>query len=369
MLRNESVVEMTLTNATQLSSNSIQKLIAESTQDRRGDTEENPHRPAQLLIVAKLREPVREQLADARLSWIERDTGVLHIDVSPYYIHTAEPTRPGVAKRRAGDERSTAKRPSRLVGRSGRCAESLLLWHDANGDNHDSTITSVVLAQLADVDQALASRVLHRLEQAEALTPNRRGRRTLGWAISRPDRILDLWADEDTKSPKRTLAYVWAPSPRALLEEFRKLSDVALYWALGGVSAANLYAPTLTAEPIPTLWIPDSVPASAALKALSGEAVTEGHNLVLQQTPNDPWALNRMEPTRQYEDAPRDPRTRVIEVLGPAIYSWNPSRPLPTVPLVSKPRAYVEAVHEKRGRAAEVAEALRKALPFEQMAH
>jgi hypothetical protein len=370
-------VELEIVPGLELSARTVASLVAEAEATRASNDGRR-----RLLIVERFRPAIRRQLAEAGVSWIERDTGLVHLDASPYFVHDAESPGSGAqdwsGTDGGGKAQSRRPRPTRLMGLSGRCAESLILWCEAHAGQPVPPVTATILAALADVTAPMATYVLHRLEREGTLVAHRQGRRTLDWGITRPDRILDLWSSEDLRPPRRTRAYVWARSPRDLLGKLTKLSSVADKWAIGGVAAANLYAPTLTADPMLTVWIPDALAAEIALKALGGDHVTEGANLTLQQVPNDPWALHRFDlsnaartarPQRLAGDAteanePPD-ATKWRKRLQDA-YRAPPELPhLPHVALVSRPRAVVEALRAGRGRSEEVAEALRERLALE----
>ncbi len=159
-----------------------------------------------------------------------------------------------------------------------------------------------------------------------------------------------------------------------MLQHLTRLDAAAIPWAVGGVRAADLYAPTLTAPPSLTLWAPNDMPASAVAGALKGEVVREGATLTLRQTPRDPWARHRV---RLHQGrlvpvvrtpAPAGPAPSVDafdedpdDVLARALRPWA-AEPIEGLTLVSRPRAFVEALADGRGRSAEVAEALRTTL-------
>jgi len=62
------------------------------------------------------------------------------------------------------------------------------------------------------------------------------------------------------------------------------LNQLSTPWALGGTAAANLYAPTLTINPDPAVWIDSRVSASEVAHLLDGELVEKGSNLQLWQS-------------------------------------------------------------------------------------
>jgi hypothetical protein len=91
-----------------------------------------------------------------------------------------------------------------------------------------------------------------------------------------------------------------------------------------------MHAPTLTTDPDPTIWVDARVPPEDAARALGGELAESGANIQLWQSEgNLPLELATAQaPGRE-------------------------------IRLVSKPRAYIEAVGA-RGRSPEVAQNLRE---------
>jgi hypothetical protein len=101
--------------------------------------------------------------------------------------------------------------------------------------------------------------------------------------------ILDLWAEEERVEPEQqAMVYLWMRSPRELPIKLRAIPNLKARWAVGGVTAANLYAPTLTADPIPDVWVSSDVPFEKVADVLRGEIVPTGANLRLMQTGGDP---------------------------------------------------------------------------------
>lgn len=338
--------------------------------------QERAERPT-LLAVDRFRPDARRQLTDAGLSWAERATGFLHVNAPGLYVHEDEgrrlPTHDSMPRGR-GAAPSTPKRPTRLRGLSGRCAETLLLWwQDTGVHDRGALVTPTNLALWADVSTPMATHVLHRLEVMGALEAERGRQRTRGWRVQKPERMLDGWVDEEVVLPTvETLVYVWARSPRDLLQRLTRLQESIHVWAVGGVAAANLYAPTLTADPALTVWLTERVPAERAAVALEGKVVTEGGSITFRQIAKDPWALNRLvvgsDGTARRgtdvagsdaEGAQEPSRLGWASLPVPGAERW------PGLSLVSRPRAVVEAVRDGRGRAAEVAEAVRHSLALE----
>jgi hypothetical protein len=77
--------------------------------------------------------------------------------------------------------------------------------------------------------------------------------------------------------------YAWSRSPQELLKNFPKLSQLNGRWALAGTAAANLYAPTLTTFPDPSIWAESLFSIREAATALGGEVVDKGANLQILQ--------------------------------------------------------------------------------------
>ncbi len=314
-----------------------------------------------LLAVRSLPSAVRKELAEAGVSWAEQLTGHLHLQAAPLFIHVEGHGQPEpAALPEAG------ARPTRLIGRSGRCAETLLLLATTPG-GLERDITTTRLAALAEVTQPQATYVLHRLEREKVLTPTRRGGRTKSWAVVDAAGLLDLWGAEDTAPVEETQIYVWSRAPQELLQGLARLNDAVEAWALGGASAANLYAPTLTTYPMATVWIPNATPVETVASALDGQVVADGGSVTIRQTAKDPWALHRLSlPTKGTVDLSADvdanESARLRETLRgkqsrpPAADLWG------GMSLVSRPRAIIETLRDGRGRYEEIAVALRNSL-------
>lgn len=276
-----------------------------------------------LIATGRLTPAARRILRMAGVSWIEEQTGVLHLrgpglfidvdqDLSKVGVPTTEPH---------------AARPARLRGLSGLCAEALLDLKYRDREFHAKD-----LAGHAGLSQALLSRVLRRLEGEHIVAATDDGPRWKKWRLTNPGALLDRWADEEARPQLITRVYAHAPSFRDLYAATARLRDV-VECAIGGVAAANLYEPLLTRDPRPDLWIPAGVPAGEIAQELGGSIVDDGENIRLWQTPGDPaLKFSRM------IAASYDPR---------ALY-----------PCVTAQRAYVEA-RRNRGRGAEVADHLR----------
>lgn len=315
-----------------------------------------------LLAVRSLPSGVRDELADAGVSWAEQLTGHLHLQAAPLFVHVDGrgyfSELPTPTKERL--------RPTRLVGLSGRCAETLLLLATTPG-RREHRITTTRLAALAGVTQPQATYVLHRLEREKVLKPTRSGGRTKSWEIVDAAGLLDLWGAEDNAPVLETQIYAWARAPQELLQGLARLNDVVEEWALGGAAAANLYAPTLTTYPIATLWIPNATPVETVAAALGAQVVADGGSITIRQTAKDPWALHRLslptatsiidgDPVDGDENARLRRTLHDEQGLPPSTDLWG------GLSLVSRPRAIIETLRDGRGRYEEIALALRNSL-------
>jgi hypothetical protein len=317
-----------------------------------------PGKPRPLLALDNLSRTIQHEMTHAGVSWVERRTGVVHVEADGLYVHDTGLIAE-VHDDRNQEHDVGLKRPTRLRGMSGRCAEALLLQSASHLD--DVTITPSELASLAAVSVPLANAVLRRLESAGAVTADRVVQRARAYHLTHPALVLDIWSEEeDFASTNTTLAYVWAPSFQQFLHELSRLSENVPAWALGGETAANLYAPTLTTDPTVMIWIPDAMPAEDIATALGGKVVTDGANMTIRQLARDPWARFRhptnplLSSNNHLHEIPGLARDNATIIPG--------AERLPPLWLVSKPRAIVEAAREGRGRSEEVADAARQSL-------
>ncbi|MCC6589049.1 MAG: hypothetical protein IT168_20295 [Bryobacterales bacterium] len=151
------------------------------------------------------------------------------------------------------------------------------------------------------------------------------------WRLLDRGGLLDLWAGEEAVKPaRRTALYVWSRSTRALLEKIPAISAITAHWALGGAAAANLYQPTLTVDPAPTIWIDSSVPAENVARSLGGSLAEQGANVFVHQIEHD------------------------LPLRHAVAWSGRGS-----LRVVSRPRAYLESLVEG-GRSADVAQKVRE---------
>lgn len=300
-------------------------------------------RPQLMVAVDALSDPVRERLQGADVSWVERSTGAEYIVGPGLHLERGlmssasgrrETTHAPVGTQSRGGEQSKAHRAARLRGRSGVVAEVLLEWPAGQ------RVMLGPLAEQAGVSKVLASRILSRLVALGLVAAVGAGRHR-HWLVSDPGRLADLWAaEEEPRHLLETPLYLWARSPAMLYQHLRRLDDQSLQWALGGVAAANAYAPHLTALPDPTLWVDATIPPERIAQALGATVVPDGANLVLWQVDtNAPLVRSRVDGQAESQG----------------------------LRLVSPWRALVEAAGEI-GRGPDVADHLRRvlALPSEQ---
>jgi hypothetical protein len=277
-----------------------------------------------IIASRKLAPPTRDILRQAKVSWIEAETGVCHF-VAPGILIDAKIEE-------HGHQKNLDSTKIRLRDRSGLIAEAVLTSPRA-----DELRLSTIVKQ-TNVSSGLASRLFRRLTDLGILTehgggPNRK------WQLTDFGALLDLWAQEEREVERATSLYVWSRSPEALYDKLPALNDLKVQWALAGVSAANLYAPTLTTTPNPIVRIDASVPASQAAEALGGEIVQKGANLHLWQTTGN---------AALYNIAPW------ISAHG-GIGRANGG----LLQIVSRPRAYIESIAGP-GRTPDVAQNLRE---------
>lgn len=199
--------------------------------------------------------------------------------------------------------------PTRLSGKAGAAAQALLLHPEREWMVRD-------LADDAGVAAGLAHRVLARLEREGVMTARGAGPQRVR-TVTNPTALLDLWAEEQTDHPKRTLGYVLAQTPRQLAERLASgLERAGIEYAITGAAGVNFVAPFVTAIPVTEVWVAATAAPDDVLRNAGADAVTEGQNLVLLQAKddapllfrrkvNDVWVAN---PFRLFVDLRRDPR-------------------------------------------------------------
>lgn len=274
-----------------------------------------------LIATKHLSSATRQLLRNAGISWVEERTGTCRL-LAPGLL---------VDVRIEATRQRNAEIPARLRGRSGLVAETLLL----NFLNKEIRLAS--LAKQTKVSTALVSRILARLSKLELLKTHGGGPHRF-WEISNPGGVLDLWASEEERTVQTTDLYVWSRAPRELLQKIFQLNKLQGRWALSGTAAANLYAPSLTTFPDPTVWIESRVPIRDVARVLGGEIADKGANVqVWQSTTNLAFVNARMWASANQLDALQ----------------------LDSLPIVSPPRAYIETVNST-GRGPEAAQNLRQ---------
>lgn len=190
---------------------------------------------------------------------------------------------PGVALLRETATTTQSKTTRvRLQGRSGVVAETLLL-----GGAHAWPVRE--LARGAGVSQGLAHRVLDRLEKEGCLETRGSGPDKVR-ALMKPTQLAQMWSQEEAAPKVALRGYLYGASPDDIA---RKLIHVCPEGVIGGVMAANNYAPTLTRVPFPVrLWVPEGFWLGRFLEA-GVEEIAEGVNLEIVQAKGDPWRHHR----------------------------------------------------------------------------
>jgi hypothetical protein len=166
--------------------------------------------------------------------------------------------------------------PTRLNGKAGVAAQALLM--------HPERVWQVQeLAAEAGVSLGLAHRVLARLTDEGVVAAEGSGRNRVR-CVSDPTALLDLWAEENTFQPARTLAYLLAQSPRQLVDDLgHGLERAGIAYALTGAAAASLVAPLITAVPVAEVWVIATASAEQLCQAVGADPVADGQNVVFLQ--------------------------------------------------------------------------------------
>jgi hypothetical protein len=285
------------------------------------DSASTGSRGNKLIATQHLSSATRELLRENGTSWIEERTGICRLFAPGLLVD--------VKLEGVGQKESAIR--ARLRDRSGLVAEILLL----NLLHKEIRLTNA--AKQAHVSTALASRVLTRLSKLKLLDTHGAGPQRF-WKVSNAGGLLDLWATEEQSGGLSTGLYVWSRSPQELLKKLPQLNQLDGRWALAGTAAANLYAPTLTTYPNPSVWIESHFSARQVATVLGGEVVDEGANLQILQSKSN----------LVFENAT----------------FWAPSHSVDNLPIqdlriISRPRAYIETVNTG-GRGPEVAQNLRQ---------
>jgi hypothetical protein len=274
-----------------------------------------------LIATQHLSSATRELLRENGISWVEERTGICRLFAPGLLVD--------VKIEGAGQKESAIR--ARLRDRSGLVAEILLL----NLLHKEIRLANV--AKQAHVSTALASRVLTRLSKLKLLDTHGAGPQRF-WKISNAGGLLDLWAREEQSGAESTGLYVWSRSPHELLKKIPQLSQLNGRWALAGTAAANLYAPTLTTFPDPSIWIDSHFSTRQVATVLGGEVVDKGANLQVLKSKSN----------LVFENA---------TLWTPTTGASDPQ--IQDLRIISRPRAYIETINAA-GRGPEVAQNLRQ---------
>jgi hypothetical protein len=148
--------------------------------------------------------------------------------------------------------------------------------------------------------------------------------------------LLDRWAEEENGPELVADVYAYANRPAALHNKIKALAGEKIDYAVGGVTAANIWAAHLSEEPpIVDLWISARESVDDVARVLEGTVLNKGArgaNVRLWQTKGDP----------------------ALRKKGAVVYDLSTS-----LAAVSWARAYVEA-YRSPGRGREVADYLRR---------
>lgn len=275
-----------------------------------------------VLVVPSLSSKRRQELRHRDISWIEYQTGAVHLRVPHLAVDLPE-------GRQATKERSTSL-PS-LSGKAGIVVEALI----EAGQEHE-LVSQADIAERSGSTRAWTSRIFGELVKAGAMEVMGRGP-AKEWR-PRLDELFRLWIADEGPAPTVTGMYLWTRAQVDILRALGQFGAERLSYAIGGVAAADLHEPTLTASPVVNTWIPLSTSPERMAVGLGAELVDSGANVFLWQAPGDP-ALRMAGPLGRWrQDAPEE--VRGLSVVTPA-------------------RAAVEAL-QATGRGPEVGENLRR---------
>ncbi|MBX6363867.1 MAG: hypothetical protein IRZ00_08370 [Gemmatimonadetes bacterium] len=278
-----------------------------------------------LLAITELSSSARAVLRDARISWAERDTGVLSL-LGDRVLVRIELSN----DRLSASSRRLRSAELRFDGVAGILVEALL-----TGRVNPERFHLAELAEAGGAAHSWAHYVVSRLTKLGIATHRGAGRwRT--FAVSDRSALLDAWLAAGAERPTTTTGlYVYARSPGEVYRRFAAAAEHDIRCAVGGIAAANLRAPSLTSWPDPALWIPAEESVEAVSERLGAEIASEGANVMLWQVEKD----------------------------APLRFAERIETPFGTMPVVSGPRAFLEA-RDAAGRGSEVAENLRQILGF-----
>jgi len=253
-----------------------------------------------LLIAGQTTAKTREILRDHGIACVD-GLGNAHLELPGLLLHLE-------ARRPARGVRSKT-RPTRLRGKAGTVAQALLLAPERAWQVGE-------LADEAQVSDALAHRVLTRLEAEKIVATEGAGPRRVR-RLTNPTALLDLWAEENDDRVTRTLAYLLAQTPAQLIRALgSNLARSGIDYALTGAAAGSLVAPFITAVPVVEIWVQATAAPEELFEAAEAEPVEEGPNVVFLQAKDDaPLAFSKqadglsvVNRFRLYADLRRDPR-------------------------------------------------------------
>ena len=276
-----------------------------------------------LIVTGRLSDQARDELARAGMSWVERDTGVVHLDAPSMLVHWT-------FHRAAREGRGTAeKRAPSLRGIGSTIGELLL------SEYRHREFTLAEIASRADASKQRTGQVLSTLVDAGRVEATGRTRTRKYW-VRDTAALLDDWADQLRPPESRLYAYRWTRSTETLFMRLTLLDEMQIGWAVGGAAASYLHHPALTEVPLPTVWVDAEPNAQAAIDILEADLVGTGEdaNLIF-------WFSEG------------SPALRFATRVSPP---WMGDLSLP---VVSVPRAYAEA-RWAGGRASDAAEVLRE---------
>lgn len=276
-----------------------------------------------VLVVPSLSLKRRQELRYLDVSWIEYQTGAVHLRVPHLVVDLPEEPQPD------------ADRPTplpRLSGKAGVVVEALI-----EVGRRQEFVSQADIAELSGSTRAWTSRIFSELVRAGALEVIRRRGPAKEW---RPklDELFRLWVADEGSSPRVTGMYLWTRGPADLLRAIGKIGAEGLPYAVGGVAAADLHEPTLTSVPLVSAWISLSKPPEMVASQLGAGLVDSGANIFLWQAPGDP----------------------ALRMAGP-LERWRSNAPaaLRQLTVVTPTRAAIEAL-QATGRGPEVGENLRR---------
>ncbi len=283
-----------------------------------------PHktRARTVLVVPGLSARRRQELRHRNISWIEYQTGAIHLRVPQLAIDLPEDPR---------TRADTTKGVPSLSGKAGIIVEALV-----DLAQRRELIAQPEVADMSGSTQAWTSKVFRGLVEAEAMEvvgtgPSKQWR-------PRVEALLRLWEADGGPAPTTTPMYLWSRTSEDLIRSLARLEGAVDAYAVGGMAAANLHEPTLSSLPLVDVWIPASAPPARVAQHLDAPLIESGANVFLWQASGDP-ALHLAGPLRRW-------RTDAPEGLG-------------GLSVVTPGRAAVEAL-QGNGRSPEVGESLRR---------